>query len=298
MKSPSALARTLRDDRRFELFVLAVIVIAGINVGLETSPTLVERFGGLLRAIDAVVLGIFTLEAAIKILAEGRKPWRYFQSGWNLFDFTIVVVCYLPVEGEYAAVLRLARVLRVLRLITTLPRLRILAGALLRSLPSMFYVTLLLLILFYAYAVLGVYLFRGNDPGHFGDLGTAMLTLFRVVTLEDWTDVMYTAIQGSHVYPAQGAVPMGPEPQAFGFWGALYFVSFVVFGALVMINLFIGVILTSITEVQGENLRQTLHVPDMEKREVAMQQSLDRMQAELSSLREALARDKEPPPEP
>ncbi len=295
MSPPSVLARRLRDDRRFEIFVLAVIVVAGINVGLETSTVLMNRYGGLLKTIDAVVLGIFTVEVFIKILAEGRKPWRYFFSGWNLFDFTIVVVCYLPLNGEYAAVLRLARVLRVLRLITTLPRLRILAGALLRSLPSMFYVTLLLLILFYAYAVLGVYLFRGNDPTHFGTLGHAMLTLFRVVTLEDWTDVMYTAIQGSDVYPAMGAIPMGPEPQAFGFWGAAYFVSFVVFGALVMINLFIGVILTSITEVQGEHLRDTLHVTDIEKRDATIQQSLDRMQAEVASLRQALAREGTPP---
>jgi voltage-gated sodium channel len=288
-------ARALRDHHGFEWFVLATILVAGVNVGLETSPTLMAEAGSILKGVDRVVLGIFTVEILIKVLAEGRRPWRYFKSGWNIFDFTIVAVCYLPLDGEYAAVLRLARVLRIMRLVTTLPRLRILAGALLRSLPSMVYVTLLMLLLFYAYAVLGVFLFRGNDPGHFGDLPTAMLTLFRVVTLEDWTDVMYTAVLGSQVYPAQGPIPTGPDPQAFGVWGAVFFVSFVITGAMVMINLFIGVILTSITEVQSETVRDTLHLTAIEERERAVQASLERMQNEIAALRETLASPRQEP---
>ena len=149
--------------------------------------------------------------------------------------------------------MRLFRILRVLRLITQIPKLQKLVLALLHSLPSMGYVVLLLSMHFYVYAVIGVNFFRGNDPGHFGDLGLALLSLFRIVTLEDWTDVMYTAILGSDVYPAQGAIPIGPEPEAFGVWAIIYFVSFVMVGALVMINLFIGVMVESLAETKLES---------------------------------------------
>jgi len=146
-----------------------------------------------------MVLYIFVLEAFIKILAEGKKPWRYFQKGWNIFDFTIVAICFLPFNAQYVTVLRLARVLRVFRLATVIPRLQVLVAGIIKSIPSMFYVSALLFILFYIYAVLGIFLFRGNDPGHFGDLGTSLTSLFRLVTLDNWTDLLYTAYYGSDV---------------------------------------------------------------------------------------------------
>ena len=125
---------------------------------------------------------------------------------------------------------RLARILRAARLVTQIPRLQVLIGALLKSLPSMGYVSILLGLFFYVYAVMGTFLFRDNDPGHFADLGHSMTTLFQVVTLEDWTDVMYSAFYGTDVYPAQGPIPQGPIPEAFGYWGVFFFSSFVIIG--------------------------------------------------------------------
>ena len=189
------------DSAPFQHGVLAVIVMAAVLVGLETSRDLVARHGALLHGLDKVVLGIFILEAALKIGRHGRRWYRYFTDPWNVFDFLIVVVCLLPVGGQYAAVLRLARVLRALRLVTAVPRLQLLVSSLLKSIPSLGYVGLLLTVLFYVYAVMGIFLFRGNDPVHFQDLSTSLLTLFRVVTLEDWTDVMYIQMYGSDAYP-------------------------------------------------------------------------------------------------
>ena len=174
----------------------------------------------------------------------------------------------------------LFRVLRIIRLFSVLPRLRVLIDALLHSLPSMGYVSLLLIVHFYVYAVLGVFFFRGNDPGHFGDLGLSLLTLFRVVTLEDWTDVMYSAIFGTDVYPAQGAIPVGPDPEGFGLAAVLYFVSFVLIGAMVMINLFVGVMVNSISESHARQIEET-----MLPREKALADSLDRIEKELAELR-------------
>lgn len=290
MSTISKKCRLVRDHPAFERGILAVIVLAGILVGLETSPEIVDRYGDILHWTDRIVLAIFVAEALLKIVAEGKRPWRYFTSGWNVFDFFVVTVCLIPGSGAWVAVVRLARILRVLRLATMLPDLQIIVGALLRTIPSMFYVALLLMMHFYIFAVAGVFLFRGNDPGHFGNLGVSFITLFRVVTLEDWTDVMYTAIHGSHFYAAQGLTPVGPEPQAFGYWGALYFILFVVIGAMVMVNLFIGVILTGITEMQAESLKQRLDIDILKRHEAQTLEELAKIEDSLAKLREQLSR--------
>ena len=198
----------------------------------------------LLHALDALVLWIFVVEAALKIARHGRHWYRYYSDPWNVFDFLIVVVCFLPIGGQYAAVLRLARVLRALRLVTAVPRLQLLVGSLLKSIPSLAYVGLLLGVLFYIYAVLGVFMFRGNDPVHFQDLGTALLTLFRVVTLEDWTDVMYIQMYGSDAYPGYAdfaQAHLREASRALPVIAVAYFVTFVMLGTMIVLNLFIGV---------------------------------------------------------
>ncbi|MFC1707343.1 ion transporter [Planctomycetota bacterium] len=239
----------------FGNFILGIILLAGLLVGLETYPAAVGRFGETLHVLEQVVLWIFVVEALIKIGAEGRKPWRYFLDPWNVFDFTIVVVCFLPIDSQFAAVLRLARILRTLRLVTALPRLQVLVGALLKSIPSMGYVSILLFILFYIYAVLGTFTFKDNDPHLYGDLHTTGLTLFRVVTLEDWTDVMYTQMYGSDSYGYDDDLKAQyPErvSKKMPLMSVGFHVSFVLFGTMVMLNLFIGVIITGMDEARAE----------------------------------------------
>ena len=245
----------LVDSDGFQYGILAVIVGAALLVGLETSRDLVEAHGDLLHRLNLLVLWIFAVEAALKIARHGSRWYRYFADPWNVFDFLIVVVCFLPVGGPYAAVLRLARVLRALRLVTALPKLQLLVGSLLKSIPSLGYVGLLLAVLFYVYAVMGVFLFRGNDPVHFQDLSTALLSLFRVVTLEDWTDVMYIQMYGSDAYPNYGDFAQAHLREASlgrPLLGAAFFVSFVLLGTMIMLNLFIGVIINSMSEAEAE----------------------------------------------
>ncbi len=123
-------------SRWFQNFILVMILFAGALVGLETIKTVVHEYGTLLKLFDQIVLLIFTVEIALKILAEGYKPWRFFKDGWNIFDFLIIGICLLPWQAPFLAVLRLVRILRVLRLVSVLPRLQLLVGALLKSLPS------------------------------------------------------------------------------------------------------------------------------------------------------------------
>ena len=184
--------------------------------------------------------------------AEGSKPWNYFRDPWNVFDFSIVAVCFMPFDAQYVAVLRLLRLLRVLKLVRTLPRLQILVSTLLKAIPSMGYVSLLLFMLFYVYAVSAVFLFKDNDPVHFDNLPLAMLSLFRVVTAEDWTDVMYIQMYGCDNYGYTGIEDLCTAPQAYPIFGALFFVSFMLIGAMVILNLFIGVIMNSMDESEKE----------------------------------------------
>lgn len=248
----------LRNSVFFDRVLIAVIIVASIVVGIETYPAAMLHYGGLLHALDLVILVVFAVEALIKILAEGKRPWRYFQNGWNIFDFTILVACLMPYlvaaeDMHYMAVFRLIRILRVLRLISSVPKLQFLVNILLKAFPSFGYVGVLLFLLFYVYATLGVFLFSGNDPVHFGDLQTALLTLFRIVTFEDWTDIMYIQKFGSDVYATGMEFYSGAkQPHAYGWFSPLYFVSFVIFGSLVVLNLFIGVIVNSIHEINDD----------------------------------------------
>ena len=253
---PSLIA--LVESKSFARIVILFILAAAALVGLETSESIMSKCGSLIHVLDALVLYVFAAEALLKILSHLPKPGNYFKDGWNVFDFSIVVICFMPFDAEYVAVLRLARVLRVLRLLSVVPKLQILVVALLRSIPSMFYVTILLFILFYIYAVLGVMLFGDNDPKHYADLGDSMLSLFRVVTLEDWTDIMYINMYGSDNYGyelSEMSRYPGIVPTASPLASVIFHVSFVLFGTMVMLNLFIGVIMTGMQEAQEETLQ-------------------------------------------
>lgn len=243
----------------FDQAILAIVVINGIVIGLETSPTLHDRFGSLFLLLNNVILYIFVAEAMIKIAAEAPRCDRYFRQGWNIFDFTIIVVSFLP-TGQFATLARLVRVLRITRIISAVPELRLIIATLLRSLPGMAHIVALLAVLFYIYGVTGYYLFHKIDPAHWGNLGACMLTLFGIVTLETWVDKM------SAVLPAM--------PYAW-----IYFVSFIVVGTFTFINLFVAVVINNLADAKQEKL-------DELKSPVSKEELLK----ELRATKEALAR--------
>ncbi|MBE7448124.1 MAG: ion transporter [Kofleriaceae bacterium] len=269
--------------------ITGVILVAAVLVGLETYPAIVARHGGLLAVLDALVLAIFVAEIAIRMGAHGRRPWRYFHDGWNVFDFLIVAVCFLPIDARYVTVLRLARLLRVLRLVRTLPRLQVLVGALIRSLPSMGYVALLLGLLFYVYAVAATFLFGGNDPVHFGRLETSLLSLFSVVTLEGWTDLMDIQRLGCAVAGYEGAEALCTASQARPLVAPLFFVSFILLGTMVMLNLFIGVIMSGMTEAAAERDAEE-RARARGGREATLAEELELLTREVADVHEQLDR--------
>ncbi len=217
----------------FERGIVSLIVFNAIVLGLETSPQLVARWGEWMLWINHFVLVVFVLEALIKMIAVWPALHRYFGDGWNLFDFSVVVLSLIPATGEYAMIARLARLLRVLRLVSTLPGLRLIVHTLVSSIPGMVNVILLLSIIFYMYGVAGYHLLHEHDPTHWRSLGISLLTLFRVVTLEDWTDVMYKAMEFSPYM-----------------W--VFFVSFVVTATFIVINLFIAVVINNLENAKHD----------------------------------------------
>ena len=264
--------RSVVNSGWFNRLMVAVILLAGVLAGLETSATLRETYGSLLQGLDALVLVIFVVEIALKIAAHGRRPWGYFQDGWNVFDFLIVAVCCLPVEAEFAAVFRLARGLRLLRLVTAVPRLQLLVGALLKSLGAMGYVTLLLALVFYIYGVAGVHLFGSVDPRHFGSLQAALLSLFRLITLDNWTDLFLAAAAGSRLA------------------AVLYFVSFIMLGTMIMLNLFIGIIMNSMAEMHAEMAERERAQHLVQTGRITLHDELVLFEQQLDELRRQAAR--------
>lgn len=243
------------ESKWFNNFIIWTILAAGILVGIQTYGEKVANWSTILHSLDMIILWIFTIEAILKILAEGSKPWNYFKDPWNVFDFLIVVVCWVAyfmpdMNAGYVAVFRLARVLRVLRLVSALPKLKVLVDAMLKSIPSMGYVGILLFLLFYIYGAMGVFLFGENDPIRFGDLGTSILTLFQITTMEGWSDIMYLNMWGCD--HAVYGIDNCDSPVANPIAGVTYFVSFVMFGTMIVLNLFIGVIMNSMEEVNNE----------------------------------------------
>ncbi|MDH5393126.1 MAG: ion transporter [Gammaproteobacteria bacterium] len=221
----------------FDYSIIALILINAVILGLETSPDIMRLYGQQLEFSSGVILALFILEALLKMLAVMPRLSLYFKDGWNLFDFSVIVLSLLPATGELAMVARLARLLRVMRLISTIPELRLIVSTLIRSLPGMSHVIMLMGVIFYMYGVAGYHLFATHDPQHWGSLGISLLSLFRVVTLEDWTDLMYTAMEMNS-------------------YSWIYFVSFVVMGTFVIINLFIAVVLNNLDEAKQEQLKE------------------------------------------
>jgi voltage-gated sodium channel len=240
-------ANQIVNSGLFRYFILSLILASGVIVGIETYPAVHERFAHSLNLIDQMIIYIFLVEIILKLLSYGKKPWDYFGDPWNVFDFIIVAVCFIPnIDTHFVIVLRLARILRVFRVISIFPKLQLLVNALLKSIPSMGYVVVLLFLVFYIYAVTGSFLFSKTDPVHFGSLHTSMITLFKVLTLEGWTDIMNIQLYGT----ADPAAEYTMKPVSYA--SVAYFVSFILIGAMIIMNLFIGVIMNSMQESHSE----------------------------------------------
>ena len=233
----NAFARRVIHARWFEPFMIGLILFNAVLIGLETFPQIEAEYAGLLHLGNHVILAVFIAEAVLKITAVAPRFRLYFGNGWNLFDFSIVVLSLIPATGDAALVARLVRILRVLRLVSAVPQLRLIVATLVRSIPSMGHVIMLMSVIFYIYAITGVHLFAEADPDHWGSLGASLLTLFQLVTLEGWVELMETVMETNP-------------------WAWIFFVSFVLLGTFVILNLFIAVVINNLETSKLEQLEE------------------------------------------
>ncbi len=213
----------LKSNKIFEALVVAVIIISALEIGAKTYE-LPAFANSLTYGLDLFITLFFLIEITIRFIAEDNKK-AFFKDGWNVFDTLVVVVSLIPInDSELALLARLVRIFRVLRMISIIPELRTLINSLLKALPQMGYVVLLMFIIFYIYAAVGSYLFADINPFLWDNIATSMLTLFRVMTFEDWTDIQYETME------------------VYG-WSWIYYMTFIFLTAFAFLNMVIGIVI-------------------------------------------------------
>jgi voltage-gated sodium channel len=263
--SPRDRVRALVEHRRFQQFIIWVIVVNAVTLGLETSAPVMRAAGDLLHAADHVMLAIFTVELGLRLYAHG---WRFFRDPWNVFDFVIVGISLVPATGPFS-VLRALRVLRVLRLISAVPAMRRVVSGLLAAVPGMASIGALLSLVIYVAAVMATKLFGDISPRYFGDLGTTLFTLFQTMTGEAWPDIAREVM---------AAAPLA--------W--IFFVIYILISSFAVLNLFIAVIVNGMEKTVTSDLVQA------EEQHAADQAASDQLiLAELRALRREVAEMRE-----
>jgi voltage-gated sodium channel len=263
------LARGIVASNTFDWIITGVILLQALALALEATPAILSVgkddqlfVVGTFSLIQSLVVAVFIVEAALRLIALYPRPQRYFKDAWNCFDFTIIILSLLPTAGQFSTIARLVRLLRITRLITKSTELRAIVSTLVRSIPSIFNIMILLSILFFIYAIVGYHLFRNADPEHWSSFPTSLTTLFQIITLEGWVNVMEPIVNN-----------LGPL-----YW--LYFVSFIVIGTFIIINLFISVIVRK-SEEAYQHVQRESGIPLTQKEIVQEIKEIRRILEEL-----------------
>ena len=262
-QSFAARLKVIEQSPVFQWSVIFIIVLSALTIGAKTYE-LPEVVGRLLGVLDIGITVFFLLEIVLRFIASDDKR-NFFKKGWNIFDTVIVIGSLVPLEHAGTVLIgRLLRIFRVLRLVSVIPELRSLINALLKAIPRMGYIALLMFVIFYIYGAAGSVFFAHINETLWGDVTHAMLTLFRITTFEDWTDVMYETMA---VYPAS--------------W--LYYLSFIFLAAFVFLNMMVGTILEVMTAEHEQESYEKAH----EERDALAAQLAD-VQQQLREIRQRL----------
>jgi len=226
----------LRNNRIFEFFVVAVIIFSALVIGAKTYD-IPDHVLTLISWLDTGITLFFLVEITVRFIGEPDKR-NFFKNPWNIFDTIIVVVSLIPIQdSEMALIGRLIRIFRVLRMVSMVPELRLLLNSLLKALPQLGYVILLMFIIFYIYAAIGASFFAHINPTLWGDISISMLTLFRVMTFEDWTDVMYETME---VYSLS--------------W--IFYLTFIFLTTFAFLNMVIGIVVNVMENEHAEEAKE------------------------------------------
>ena len=272
----SRLARVVDGDR-FQAFIAGVIVLNALVLGAETYPAAMTDFGSVLVAMNELCFGIFVVELVLRIASYGRRPWDFFRNGWNIFDLIVIGGVLIPAVREQAQLLRLLRLARITRLVRFLPDARILILTVVKSIPSLFSMVVLTLLLLFIYGMIGWTLFGEALPQTWGNVGQAMLTCFVLLTLENFPTYL------------EAAQPVSP-------FATLFFVSYVLLAAFIVFNMLIGIVIGSMErarEAQAATER-ALDESGLLQRIADMRESMEVLEAEVTAQVIAARRDPSP----
>lgn len=227
----------------FELLIAFVILVNAVALALLTMPGVQDPIRSTCENYDRIALYIYAGELALRILSYGKKPWRFFSQGWNVFDFLIVFLS--PLFAGQTVVLRLLRLLRLIRIFRFLPEVRILTTSILRSLPPLLSMGFLIFLALFIYGMAGVYLFGDEIPQHWGTITNALTTLFILLTLENFP--MYL----------EEAVKVSP-------WALPYYLSYIFVIVFTILNVLIGVVLHAMDQAREENRQRIDRIQELD----------------------------------
>lgn len=252
--------------------ILGLILVNAVLLGMETSPALMASHGPLILALDHAILSVFVLELALRIFVHRLN---FFKDSWSLFDLAVVVIALIPASGPFS-VLRALRVLRVLRILTIVPSMRRVVAALLGAIPGLMSIGMVLLLIYYVFAVIATKLFGTAFPEWFGDLGRSLYTLFQIMTLESWSMGI--------ARPVMEQFPLS--------W--VFFVIFILIATFTMLNLFIAIIVNAMQSFTDAEQQQAVSAVTeaREHIEADLHQQMAALRQEIAELKILLQRQR------
>ncbi|KPJ93558.1 MAG: ion transporter [Gammaproteobacteria bacterium SG8_11] len=253
------------EASKVEKFIVVLILLNAVTLGLETSATAMSAAGGLITALDQIILTIFVIEITLRIIGRGVQ---FFKDPWSIFDFTVVAIALIPAGSEYA-VLRALRVLRVLRLLSMVPQMRRVVSALLAAIPGLSSIILVLILVFYVFAVMATNIFGADHPQWFGTIGHSMYTLFQIMTLESWSMGIVRPLMETHAYA----------------WA--FFVPFILVATFTMLNLFIAIIVNAMQSQTEQETEKTVAAVEhaTQQVDIHLHRDIKNIEAEIRALR-------------
>ncbi len=219
-------------SQTFELFIAGIIFLNAFALALLTIPGIDSQTRQSLESFDQTALWIFVFELIVRMISYGSKPWNFFKTGWNIFDFVIIGLS--PFLANQTLILRLLRIFRLIRIFRFLPEVRILTRSITRSLPPLMSMSVLIFLALFIYGMAGVYLFGEQMPEQWGDITAALTSLFILLTLEEFASYL---VDGLAVSP----------------WALPYYISYVFVIVFTILNVLIGVVLNAMDEARQEN---------------------------------------------
>lgn len=228
---------------QFELVIAFVILVNAVSLALLTMPNIEPTAKETFTQLDQFALYLYLCELIMRMISYGSRPWEFFRQGWNVFDFSIVLLSFGIFGGE-TIILRLLRIFRLIRIFRFLPEVRVLTSSIVKSLPPLMSVGVLIFLALFIYGMAGVYIFGEKLPDSWGNITLALTSLFILLTLENFP-----------IYLDE-AVAVSP-------WALPFFLSYIFVVVFTVLNVLIGIVLNAMDEAREENRQRKIQLKQL-----------------------------------